>query len=233
MRLRATATGVVPLLDSQAAPAEPARRNWLKRLGAVLTGAAVTAPALAAPRKVAGYEPLIGEIMLFGGNFAPQGWALCDGRLVAISDYTALYSLIGTTYGGDGQSTFGLPDLRGRAPRHQGQGPGLSIYTVGQAGGSETRTLISTQLPSHAHSVTANATATTNSPVGAVPAVPVATDVNGEAVNVLAYGTDAPLQAAHPTTIVPTGGSQPFDAMTPSLVMSYCIALDGIYPSRS
>ncbi|MBF9140882.1 phage tail protein [Microvirga sp. SRT04] len=176
---------------------------------------------------------MIGEIMLFGGNFAPQGWALCDGRLVAISDYTALFTLIGTTYGGDGQTTFGLPDLRGRAPRHQGQAPGLSPYTTGQTGGNETRTLISSQLPSHAHSVTANATATTNSPVGAVPAVPVATDVNGEAVNVLAYGTDAPLQAAHPVTIVPTGGSQPFSTMTPSLVMSYCISLYGVYPSRA
>lgn len=233
MRLRATAAGVVPLLESQMAPAEPARRNWLKRLGAVLTGAAVAAPALAAPRKVTGGNPLVGEIMLFAGNFAPLGWTYCDGRLLSISDYLTLFTLIGTTYGGDGQTTFAVPDLRGRAPRHMGQGPGLSLYTLAQTGGSETRTLITTQLPNHNHAVTANDLATTNSPVGAVPAVPVATDVNGEAVNVLAYGTDAPLQAAHASTILPAGGTQPFDAMTPSLVMTYCIALDGIFPTRA
>lgn len=232
MRLRATTAGLVPIMRQQA-PAEPARRNWLKRLGAVITGTAVAAPALASPRQVNGNQPYIGEVMLFAGNFAPQGWAFCDGSLQSISNNTTLFQLIGTTYGGDGQTTFGLPDLRGRAPRHQHQGPGLSNYVLSQVGGTETRTLTAAQMPVHNHTVQANTTPTSSSPVGTVPATLAGVDVNGEAVSVLGY---APLPtttvAAHATTIQAAGGSQPFDAMPPSLVMNYCISLYGIFPSQ-
>ncbi|GAB3572401.1 phage tail protein [Hymenobacter daeguensis] len=232
MRLRATTAGLVPIMRQQA-PAEPTRRNWLMRLGAVVTGAAVAAPALAAPRKVQGYQPYVGEIMLFAGNFAPQGWAFCDGSLQSIADYSTLFQLIGTTYGGDGQTTFGLPDLRGRAPRHQHLGPGLSNYVLGQVGGAETRTLTTAQMPAHNHAVQAGTSPTSSSPVGTVPATLAGVDVNGETVSVLGY---APLPTAtvtaHASTIQATGGGQPFDAMPPSLVMNYCISLYGIFPTQ-
>src|SRR3954452_14925268 len=102
-------------------------------------------------RKPGMSEPFIGEIRMFGGNFAPRGWALCNGQLLSIAQNTALFSLLGTTYGGDGQTTFGLPNLQSRIPLNQGQGPGLSNYDLGQAGGEETHTLITTEMPTHNH----------------------------------------------------------------------------------
>ncbi|UOQ96462.1 tail fiber protein [Hymenobacter sp. 5317J-9] len=232
MRLRASAAGLVPIV-SRPAPAEPARRNWLKRLGAVLTGTAVAAPALAAsPRQVTGSQPYIGEVMLFAGNFAPQGWAFCDGSLLSIAQYDTLFNLIGTTYGGDGQNTFAVPDLRGRAPRHMGQGPGLSSYGIGQTGGAETATMAVAQMPAHSHQAPASTAATTASPVGAYSAALTATDVNGEAVNALAYGPAAALTNASFIQVQPTGGSQPIAIMPPSLAMNYCISLFGVFPSQ-
>jgi microcystin-dependent protein len=182
-------------------------------------------------------EPFIGQIMMFAGNFAPQGWALCDGSLLSISQNTALFSILGTTYGGNGQTNFALPDLRGRVPVHQGSGPGLSSYSLGQSGGSENVTLTGNQLPSHTHGATATVTINANgnradqtAPGGSVPA-----------------GGNAPQYASRPdgsttmnagmasasVNVQPSGGSQPFSVIQPYLCVNFVIALQGIFPSRN
>ena len=169
--------------------------------------------------------PYIGQIMAFGGNFVPQGWALCNGSLLPISQYDALFSLLGTTFGGDGQTTFALPDLRGRAALHQGQGPGLSSYVLGQSGGAEAVTLTMGQLPPHSHPVLGNSGAGTSSnPSGAVWA--------GSPVNVYAAGAAANA-AMSATAISASGSGQPHDNMLPFETLNFCIALEGIYPSQS
>lgn len=171
------------------------------------------------------FEPLLGSIMLFAGNFAPRGWAFCNGQLLAISTNTALFSLLGTQYGGDGRTTFGLPDLRGRVPIGPGQGPGLSSYQIGQKIGSEQTVLTTANLPSHSHSLNGSSTpGTSSSPNGNVPAV------NRDGI--LHYGTqaDASMSSA---SIANTGGNQPINNIQPVLGMHYCIALQGVFPSRS
>lgn len=168
--------------------------------------------------------PYVGQIMAFGGNYAPQGWALCDGSLLSIDQYQVLFTLIGTTYGGDGQTTFALPDLRGRAALHQGQGPGLSSYSLGQAGGAEAVTLTVGQLPPHSHPVLGNSGAGTSpNPSGAVWA--------GSPVSVYTAGAAANA-AMNATAVSASGGSQPHDNMLPFLTLNFCIALEGIYPSQ-
>ena len=170
-------------------------------------------------------EPYIGTIMLFAGNFAPSGWAQCDGQLLSIDQYTALFSLIGTTYGGDGQTTFALPDLRSRVPVHQGQGPGLSSYVVGEYGGAEAVTLTPGQMAAHSHPALGNSGAgTQNSPGGGVWA--------GSSLNIYSAGASANA-AMSPTAITTSGGGQPHDNMLPYTVLNFCIALEGIYPSQS
>ncbi|MCZ8523997.1 MULTISPECIES: phage tail protein [Paenibacillus] len=172
-------------------------------------------------------EPYIGEIRMFGGNFAPQGWAICNGQLLSIADNTALFSLIGTTYGGDGQSTFGLPDLRGRAPVHQGQNPVTrSHFTMGQMSGVETVMLTQAQIPAHTHTVQAQKEpGTAGSPAGAVWAA--------SAVNPYAAPAGAPSGAMHPAAVAPAGGNQPHDNMMPYLAIQFIISLEGIYPSQN
>ena len=165
-------------------------------------------------------EPFVGEIIPVGFNFAPQGWAQCDGQLLAIAQNDVLFSLIGTTYGGDGRETFALPDLRSRGPVHQGQGPGLSSRTLGEAGGAETVTITANQMPSHTHSVAAATAFTSSSPTGAVPAP-------GSP-----YG-DPDTTRMHPSMIQPVGGNQPHENMPPFLVINWCISLYGIYPPRN
>ncbi len=168
--------------------------------------------------------PFIGEIRMFGGNFAPAGWAFCSGQLLPISGNDALFSLIGTTYGGDGQNTFALPDLRGRVPVHVGQGPGLSSYTLGQGGGSETVTLTSNQIPAHTHTPRASSGGgTANSPANNVWAA--ATDVSP-------FNT-APNVAMNPNAVGPAGGSQPHENMLPFLAVNFIISLFGIFPSQT
>jgi microcystin-dependent protein len=170
-------------------------------------------------------EPYIGQIILFGGNFAPLGWAYCDGSVLSIADNSALFSLIGTTYGGDGIQTFGLPDLRGRAPIHRGQGPGLQNYDQGQKAGSETVTLQVTQLPAHNHGVSVGASnnaPSTTRPAGAVYA---ASTMFTDAAN--AGGS---LGAV---TVAAAGGNGAHDNMEPYLALNYIIALEGIFPSRN
>lgn len=167
-------------------------------------------------------DPFIAQIMLFGGNFAPRGWAFCNGQLLPIAQNTALFSLLGTTYGGNGQTTFALPDLRGRVPVHPGQGPGLSNVVQGEVGGSETRVLNVNQLPSHSHAaaVTQGAQAATR-PSGMVPSA------GG------AYAPAPDTSNFNPAFIRSAGGSQPFSIRQPYVGVHYIIALVGIYPSRS
>ncbi|MEQ1936087.1 MAG: tail fiber protein [Fimbriimonadaceae bacterium] len=168
-------------------------------------------------------DPFLGEIRPFGFNFPPRGWALCSGQILPIAQNQALFSLLGTTYGGNGQTTFALPNLNERVANSQGQGPGLSNYDLGQVGGASEATLLQSQIPSHGHSVSTAASPTTNSPVGALPASSVGHALYDSTVN----------SAMAPDTIAPAGGSQPHENMQPTLVINYSIALQGIFPPRN
>jgi microcystin-dependent protein len=170
-------------------------------------------------------EPFIGQITLFAGNFAPRGWAFCDGQILFIAQNTALFSLLGTTYGGDGRTNFALPDLRGRAPVHMGQGPGLSLYVLGQVGGTENQTLTVNQIPAHAHTTQvfsntdpATSTTPTNTFLANSGEVPI-------------YANSSNQTLAGPTT-GSSGANQPFNNVQPYLALNYIIALQGIFPSR-
>ncbi|HEX2904669.1 MAG TPA: tail fiber protein [Jatrophihabitans sp.] len=173
-------------------------------------------------------DPFLAEIRLFAGNFAPYGWALCDGQLMSISQNTALFSLLGTTYGGDGRVTFGLPDLRGAAPMQSGQGAGLSQRFLGENGGSPTVTLLSTEMAAHTHVPNAVAAAgDTTSPNGTVWAT-----AGGGRLGSPMYSTNAPTQQMNPTALKVTGDSQPHNNMPPYLCVSFIIALQGVFPQR-
>lgn len=163
--------------------------------------------------------------MLFAGNFAPVGWALCNGQLLPISQNAALFSLLGTTYGGDGQSTFGLPDLRGRAPIHVGQGPNLQNYIWGQKGGVEEVTLLSSEMPAHIHSFGQACSTDAGGQES-----PVNTYLGPQSPGV--YSSSSNAQMGGGTSSV-AGGSQPHENRAPYLAMNYCIALTGIFPTRS
>lgn len=166
-------------------------------------------------------EPFIGQIMMFAGNFAPRGWAFCNGQLLSIAQNTALFSILGTTYGGDGKTTFALPDLRGRAPLHWGHGPGLSNRNLGESGGQETVTLTVDQMPAHGHLLTAsNDAATARQPKDAVLA-------QSES-----YTQLRPNVILSQSAITNAGDSQPHPNMQPFLGISFVIALQGIFPSR-
>jgi microcystin-dependent protein len=169
--------------------------------------------------------PYIGEIRMFGGNFPPLGWAFCDGQLLPIAANDALYNLIGTTYGGDGITTFALPDLRGRLPLHKGTGPGLSGRVLGEVGGTETETLNTNQLPAHTHPfIGTSSSASVTSPSNAVIAAPSTMDL---------YRPSAvPNQPMAPNAISSVGGSQPHDNIQPFLCISFIIALEGIFPTQ-
>jgi microcystin-dependent protein len=169
-------------------------------------------------------EPFVGEIRMFGFNFPPQGWAFCDGQLLPISQNAALFSLLGTTYGGDGVTTFALPDLRSRVPISQGQGDGLSSYAEGQAGGTETVTLAAAQMPAHTHSVNASSSpAASERPAGRVLARSPGHSYIPEP------DTDTVMNAK---MLGDAGNSQPHDNIQPYLVLNFCIALLGIFPAR-
>lgn len=165
-------------------------------------------------------QPYVGEIRIFAGNFAPAGWMFCEGQLLPISEYETLFNLIGTTYGGDGQSTFALPDLRGRIPLHQGNG-----FVLAETGGAEEITLTVAQIPAHSHPLLGSqGTATSTSPAGNVGArVTVA--------GVFPYGTDNPPQPLSPQAVGPVGGSQPHTNFQPYLCVNFIISLFGIFPS--
>jgi microcystin-dependent protein len=173
-------------------------------------------------------DPFLGEIRMFGGNFAPYGWALCNGQLMSISQNTALFSLLGTNYGGDGRVTFGLPNLMGAAPMQQGQGPGLSSRYLGQTGGTPTVTLVSAEMPAHTHQANAfDGSGDATTPNGAVWA----SAMTGR-VGTNLYSNAAPNQPMSPQAVGPTGGSQPHNNMPPYQCISFIIALQGIFPQR-
>ena len=171
--------------------------------------------------------PYIGEIRLFGFGRIPTDWAACNGQLMAISQNEALFTLIGTIYGGDGMTTFALPDLRGRVPISLGQGPGLSSYVLGQRAGQEEVTLLSTQMPSHSHSLMATANAGTTGVPG--NGVHLAATTSGTMYAPQANVSSMTVMA--PVSVTASGNTQPHDNMMPTLVASYCIALYGIFPS--
>ena len=172
-------------------------------------------------------EPFIGQIIQTGFNFAPRGYATCDGQLLSIAQNTALFSLLGTTFGGDGRVTFGLPDLRGRVPVHQGQGPGLTNRTMGEASGEENHTLISTEMPMHNHLfMTSNVSGGLAKPNGSFLAATSDT-------NTVFYRPTSDGSKLNPQAIGLAGGSQPHQNMQPYLVISFSIAMEGIFPSRN
>lgn len=169
-------------------------------------------------------EPFIAEIKIFAGNFAPRGYAFCNGSLLPIAQNTALFSLVGTTYGGDGRTTLGLPNLLNRLPMHPGTGPGLSARRLGQSGGSDTVTLTATQVPPHNHPVrAANAAPTTDSPTGAFPGIAPVFE-NGDSGNLIPMSANAMASA---------GGGGAHNNQQPYLNLNFIIALTGVYPSRN
>jgi microcystin-dependent protein len=175
-------------------------------------------------------DPFVGEIRIFGFNFAPRGWATCDGQLLPISQNTALFSLLGTQFGGNGQSTFALPNLQGSAPIDQGQGPGLTPRDMGETGGVSSVTLNSTQIPSHTHTMGAlnGATGSTGNPQNNIFA-----GLAGRPTPPPTYSNAAPNVAMNPGAVSGVGGNQPHNNMPPYQVMCFCIAMQGIFPPRS
>jgi microcystin-dependent protein len=179
-------------------------------------------------------EPFLGEIRMFGGNFAPNGWAFCNGQILSISQNSALFALLGTTYGGNGQTTFGLPNLQGQVPIHWGGAPSGSQYNVGQTGGTENVTLIQGQMPSHNHNVgVSSAAGDVTSPVNAIPAQVNTGNARSPVTTAMGY-SNTPQNGTMPAnTVSMTGGSQPHPNMQPFLCVTFIIALNGIFPSRS
>ena len=171
-------------------------------------------------------EPFVAEIRIFAGNFAPRGWAFCNGQILPVAQNTALFSLIGTTYGGDGRTTTALPNLEGRAPMHPGRGPGLTSRRLGQRTGSENVTLSESQMPNHTHSMMANG----------FPAsfqIPETNRTFARSTNGNAYHTSSSLVSMGNNMLLSTGGSQSHTNLQPFLTMNFIIALVGLYPSRS
>jgi microcystin-dependent protein len=171
-------------------------------------------------------DPFVAEIRIFPFTFAPKGWAWCNGQLLPISQNTALFSLLGTTYGGDGKSTFALPDMQGNAPMHPGQGPGLSLHDLGETGGSETVTLLESEIPSHSHTLNALAAAGNRT-------TPVANSITRVAgATPYLAPANAQLAVMSPNALVLAGGDQPHNNMQPYLTLNFNIALQGVFPPR-
>jgi len=173
-------------------------------------------------------DPFVAEIRIFPFNFAPKGWAWCDGQLLPLSQNTALFSLLGTTYGGNGKSNFALPDLQGRAPMHPGQGPGLSLHDLGETGGSEYVSLLESEIPSHSHQAAAGGNADRISPAQAAWAA--ATAVPNQPIYAAPAGANATMSG---NALAPAGGDQPHNNMQPYLTFYFCIAMQGVFPPRT
>jgi microcystin-dependent protein len=173
-------------------------------------------------------DPFVAEIRIFPFNFAPKGWAWCDGQLLPLSQNTALFSLLGTTYGGNGKSNFALPNMQGNVPMHPGQGPGLSLHDLGETGGSQTVTLLESEIPSHPHIMRASGdVADNNVPANAMLAKPA-----GRGNNLYITAT-SPLVGLNDSALAPAGGDQPHNNMQPYLTFYFCIALQGVFPPRT
>ena len=173
-------------------------------------------------------DPFVAEIRIFPFNFAPKGWAFCDGQILPLSQNTALFSLLGTTYGGDGKSNFALPNMQGNAPMHPGQGPGLSLHDLGETGGSDTVTLLESEIPSHTHTLMAF----TGLGNRLTPANNALSRETGATTFVPADPPPA-LVPMSDNTIAPAGGDQPHNNLQPYLTLNFCIALQGVYPPRT
>lgn len=211
-----------------AEPAVPRRRFLARTLAAITTGAWLGRAAR--PERVEAAtqveSPYYGEIRMFAGWYAPSGWAFCHGQLLPILQYDTLFSLLGTTYGGDGVTTFALPDLRGRVPVHMGQGPGLSNKVIGETGGIETVTLTTQQIPAHSHTAGASAAnGSSDSPAGLVPA--------RNAAGVPHYGSGPPNATLASGALLATGGTQPHENRQPYLGINFIICLDGVFPPQN
>lgn len=181
-------------------------------------------------------DVFMGTILAFGFDYAPRGWALCAGQILPISQNSALFSLLGTRYGGNGSATFGLPSLQGRVPVGQGTGPGLSPYTMGQIGGTETTTLSIPNMPTHNHAIAVNNTDATSPTPGGTMVLGQANGsdpANGDAITVNVYTPAAANAQLAPSSVSLVGGNQAFNNLSPYLTINYSIALEGIYPSRN
>jgi microcystin-dependent protein len=176
-------------------------------------------------------NPFVAEIRIFPFNFAPNGWAKCDGQLLPISQNTALFSLLGTTYGGNGQTTFSLPNLQDSSPNSFGQGPGLSNYSLGQQGGSQTISLLQSEIPAHTHTMNCNnGNGTSPSPAAAAFAGP-APEADRATLFLYSAATSGATTSMAPLSV--TGGSLPHNNMVPFLTLNFCIAMQGVFPPRS
>lgn len=217
-------------------------KTYLTAIAALCSGLLSTAT----PVSAASMDPMIGSIDFVGFNFAPRGWASCDGQLLPISSYQALFSLLGTTYGGDGRTTFALPDLRGRVPMHKGRGPGLANRPIGQRGGAETHILTFNEMPSHSHTATTtvdpsglmirgnDGNAATSDPTGNALAMAGRTNIYAATVPNVDMAPDSVGGTASAATVIGlAGGGQAFSTMPPYLVLNCIIALEGFYPSRN
>lgn len=171
-------------------------------------------------------DPFVAEIRIYPFNFAPKGWAFCDGQLLPLSQNTALFSLLGTTYGGNGKSNFALPNLQGRAPMQPGQGPGLSLHDLGETGGSDTVSLLESEIPSHSHALRANNT------LGDTP-IPSGNTLARYTNNAYQTNTAANLVPLSDQAVPPAGGDQPHNNLMPYLTFNFCIALQGVFPPRT
>jgi microcystin-dependent protein len=170
-------------------------------------------------------DPFVAEIRIFPFNFAPKGWAFCDGQILPLSQNTALFSLLGTTYGGDGKSNFALPNMQGNAPMHPGQGPGLSLHDLGEVGGSQTVTLLESKIPAHTHSLQAsNQVGTDRTPQG---------EVLARSAGMNLYKASGSIVMLADQAVTPAGGDQPHNNMQPYLTLNFCIALQGVFPPRT
>ena len=201
---------------------------------AIVAAASLSVLAASAPPVLAQADPLMGQMMLFGGNFCPRGWADANGQTITIASNSALFSLLGTTYGGNGTSTFALPDLRGRTAINLGQGPGLPRYAQGEVGGSAATTLTVQNLPVHTHGVTATLNASGQDGTSATPTGnSLAASTGGTSIYRTRGAPDQALAAASVTvSVANAGGNQSFDTRSPYLTMRWCIATDGIFPPR-
>jgi microcystin-dependent protein len=177
-------------------------------------------------------QPFVGQIIPVGFDFAPPGWFLCNGQLVSVSNFSTLFALIGTTYGGDGQVTFGIPDLRGRVPLHAGRGNGLSNYVIGERTGTESVTLLAAQLGAHTHPFMAS-TKVATTPTGDTPGTTTALGVASAGTDIFVYGPAPSDTTLAPSSIGNAGGSLPHENRQPYQVLNYIIAWAGTFPSRN